>query len=175
MEGTQVLSLQSENIFLESDPARFNDFLKEAGLDDVLYQRQQKNMLTSPGRENFSIHTKLLVQVGEKRDEGYKTVGGFPVEIIPLKNPYALKIGDKIRFKILFQGKPVFSARVKVWNRNDNRTTIQNIYTEKDGTIEATISGPGPWMVSVVGMAPSKQVGAEWQSYRSSLVFGIEK
>ncbi len=175
MEGTQVLSMQTNNIFLESDPGKFNDFLKGAGLDDILYQRQQKNTLTSPGKENFSIHTKLLVQIGEKRDQAYKKVLGFPAEIVPLQNPYAVKIGEKIRFKILFQGNPVFGARVKVWNRYDNRTTIQNIYTEKDGTIEAIISAPGPWMVSVVRMVPSKQSGADWQSYRGSLVFGIEK
>jgi uncharacterized GH25 family protein len=175
MEGTQVLSMQTDNIFLESDPGEFNDFLKGAGLDDVLYQRQQKNTLVSPGKENVSIHTKLLVQIGEKRDQAYKKALGFPAEIIPLQNPYALKIGEKIRFKILFQGKPVFGARVKVWNRSDNRTTIQNIYTEKDGTIEAIISNVGTWMVSVVSMVPSKQAGADWQSYRASLVFGIEK
>ena len=174
VEGTQVLSLQTNNVFLESDPAKFNDFLKGAGLDDALYLRQQKNMLTLPAKENFSVHTKLIVQIGEKLDEGYKKVEGYPIEIIPLKNPYALKIGDKVRFKILFQGKPVFGARVKVWNRNNNRTTIQNIYTEKDGTIEAIISAPGPWMVSVVSMVPSKLAGADWQSYRGSLVFGID-
>ncbi|HEX6223405.1 MAG TPA: DUF4198 domain-containing protein [Chryseolinea sp.] len=175
MEGTELLSLQTRNIFLESDPGKFNDFLKYAGLDDIVYQREKKNAQTSPGRENLSIHTKLLLQIGESRDEDYKKVLGFPAEIIPLQNPYALKIGEKIRFKILFQGKPVFGARVKVWNRSNNRTTIQNMYTEKDGTIEAIISNDGPWMVSVVSMIPSKQEGVDWQSYRASLVFGIEK
>jgi uncharacterized GH25 family protein len=173
-EGTYLLSLQSDNFFLESDPARFNDFLKACGLDDILYQRQKNNSLTSPGKEQYAIHTKLLVQVGQKRDDTFKKVLGSPAEIIPLQNPYALKIGDKIRFKILIEGKPVFGARVKVWNRSDNRTTIQNIYTEKDGTIESIISAPGPWMVSVVSMVPSKQAAAEWQSYRASLVFGID-
>lgn len=173
-EGTYLLSMQSDNFFIESDPAKFNDFLKSAGLDDVLYLRQKNNTLTSPGKEEYAVHTKLLVQVGQKRDDTFKKVLGFPAEIIPLQNPYTLKIGDKTRFKILIQGKPVFGARVKVWNRSDNRTTIQNIYTEKDGTIEAIISAPGPWMVSVVNMVPSKQAGAEWQSYRASLVFGID-
>ena len=158
--------MQSDNFFLESDPSKFNDFLKSAGLDDIAYQRQKNNTLTSPGKEQYSVHTKLLVRVGQKHDDTYKKVLGFPAEIIPLQNPYALKIGEKIRFKILFDGKPVFGARVKVWNRSDNRTTIQNIYTEKDGTIEAIISNSGPWMVSVVSMVSSRQSGVDWQSYR---------
>jgi uncharacterized GH25 family protein len=113
--------------------------------------------------------------VDAQKDDTYKKVVGFPVEIIPDRNPYSLKIGDPIRFKILFDGKPVFGVRAKVWNRFDNRTTIQNIYTEKDGTFEARISNPGPWMVSVVRMVPSKQREADWQSHWGSLVFGIEK
>ena len=99
---------------------------------------------------------------------------GFPIEIIPEKNPYTLKKGDPVRFKILFEGKPLFGAKVKVWNRFDNRTTLQNIHTEKNGIIETHISNPGPWMVSVVKMVPSKQPGADWQSYWGSLVFGVE-
>jgi uncharacterized GH25 family protein len=116
-----------------------------------------------------------LIQVGDKKDDTYKKVAGFPIEIIPEKNPYTLKIGDVIRFKILFQGKPAeFGTKVKVWNRYDNRTTVQNIYTEKDGTMETRLSGKGPWMVSVVKMIPSKQADANWQSFWGSLVFGID-
>lgn len=174
-EGTCLLAMQTANVLLESDADKFNEFLKQAGLDDALYQRRQKNALTSLGKEYYAVYTKLLVQVGQKRDYTYSKVLGFPAEIIPLQNPYAFKIGEKVRFKILFDGKPVFGARVKVWNRSPHRTTIQNIYTEKDGTIEAIISNSGSWMVTVVNMVPSKQAGAEWQSYRASLVFGIDK
>jgi uncharacterized GH25 family protein len=174
-EGTQLVAMQSTNAFIEMEAEEFNAYLKEEGLDDVLSQRKKNNTLTAPTKEFYSRHAKLLIQVGDKRDDAYKKVLGHPVEIVPEKNPYTLKVGDVLRFKILFEGKPVFGVRSKVWNRYNNRTTIQNIYTEKDGTFEAIISNPGPWMVSVVRMVPSTQTGAEWQSYWGSLVFGIEK
>ena len=173
-EGTSVLAMQSNNAFIESQADEFNAYLKEDGLDEILDQRKKTNTLSSPAKEFYTRYTKLLFQVGEKRDDTYKKLAGFPVEIVPESNPYNSKIGDAIRFKILFDGKPTFGVRVKVWNRFDNRTTLQNIYTEKDGTIEARISSPGPWMVSVVRMVQSKQPGADWQSYWGSLVFGIE-
>lgn len=173
--GTHLLVMQSTNTFMELEAAEFNAYLKEYGLDEILDRRQKTSTLESPAKEYFSRHAKLLIQVDAQKDDTYKKVVGFPVEIIPDRNPYSLKISDPIRFKILFDGKPVFGVRAKVWNRFDNRTTIQNIYTEKDGTFEARISNPGPWMISVVRMVPSKQREADWQSYWGSLVFGIEK
>jgi len=173
-EGTHLIVMQSNNAFIEMEGEKFNEYLKEDGLDDVYAHREKTNSLNKPSKEFYSRHAKLLVQVGDKKDDTYKKVMGFPVEIIPEQNPYSLKKGDPVRFKILFEGKPLFGARVKVWNRFDNRTTIQNIYTEKNGMIETRISNPGAWMVSVVKMVPSKTAGAEWQSYWGSLVYGVE-
>jgi uncharacterized GH25 family protein len=174
-EGTHLLVMKSANVFYEMGADNFNAYLKEAGLDDIMDHRQKTNTVGLPGKENYAIHAKLLIQVGEKKDDTYKTVIGSPVEIVPQKNPYVLHIGDPVRFKILFDGKPIFGVRVKVWNRFDNRTTIQNIYTEQDGTFEARISNPGPWMVTVIRMVPSKQSGVDWQSYRASLLFGVQQ
>jgi uncharacterized GH25 family protein len=173
-EGTHLLLMQSNNAFVELEGEKFNQYLKEDGLDEILYQREQSKTLSKPAKEFYSRYTKLLIQVGEKKDDTYKKIVGFPIEIIPEKNPYALKLGEVIRFKILFQGKPAFGTKVRVWNRFNNRTTVQNIYTEKDGTMETRLSGKGPWMVSVVKMIASKESGADWQSYWGSLVFGID-
>ena len=173
-EGTYLLSLESKNAFIESEAEKFNDYLKEDGLDDVLDQRKRTNSLSKPAKEFYRRYSKLLLQAGNKRDDTYKKVLGFPIEIIPEVNPYLLKRGDAVKFKVLFEGKPAFGVKVRVWNRFQNRTTIQNIYTEKNGVVETHVSNPGAWMVSVVKMVPSKQAGAEWQSYWTTLTFGVE-
>ena len=173
--GTHMVILQSGNAFIELEGEKFNAYLKEDGLDDVYAQRKKANTLGNTAREYYARYSKLLVQVGTPTDETFRMVAGFPIEIVPERNPYNLRKGDPVRFKILFEGKPLFGAKVKVWNRFDNRTTIQNIYTEKNGMIETHISNPGRWMVSVVKMVPSKQEGADWQSYWGSLVFGVEE
>jgi uncharacterized GH25 family protein len=114
-----------------------------------------------------------LLQAGAKRNDTYKKVLGWPVEIVPEKNPYDMKRGETIRFQILMNGKPQFGVRVKVWNRKDNLTTLQNIYTDKNGMIEVRISNGGAWMVSVVRMDRSQSPQADWRSYWGSLVFGV--
>lgn len=172
--GTHLIVMQSNNAFIELEAEKFNEYLKEDGLDDVYDLRTKTNTLTKPSKEFYSHHTKLFLQVGDAKDDTYKKVIGLPIEIVPGRNPYALKKGDLIRFKILWQGKPLFGAKVRVWNRFDNRTTIQNIYTEKDGTMQTHISNPGAWMVSVVQMISSTKEGADWESYWGSMVFGVK-
>jgi uncharacterized GH25 family protein len=173
-EGTHLVVMESNNAFISLDGEKFNAYLKEDGLDDIYFQREKTKTLGDSSRELYSRHTKLLVQVGTKTDDTYKKVIGLPLEIIPGKNPYALKVGDPIRFKILFNGKPLFGAKVKVWNRYGTQVALQNIYSQQDGMIDATISHAGTWMVSVVAMVKSKDPKAEWQSYWGSLVFGIK-
>jgi uncharacterized GH25 family protein len=171
--GTQLLALQSAAQVKAWDAAGFNAFLEENGLEDILAKRKKNGTGDKPAGDRQVVYTKLLLQVGDTPDEVYKKVVGFPLEIVPERNPYSLRSGDMMRFKILKDGKPLFGARVKVWNRKDNRTTLQNIYTEKDGTMETRLSSAGPWMVSVVQAAPSKTAGAEWDTFFASLAFGI--
>lgn len=172
--GTHLIVMQSDKAYIELEADKFNEYLKEDGLDNVLDLRTKTKTLNKPSKEFYSRYTKLLLQVGDTKDDTYKKVIGLPIEIVPDRNPYSLKKGDLIRFKILWQGKSFFGAKVRVWNRFDNRTTIQNIYTEKDGTMQTHISNPGAWMVSVVQMIPSTKEGADWESYWGSMVFGVK-
>ncbi|MEO5978558.1 MAG: DUF4198 domain-containing protein [Chryseolinea sp.] len=173
--GTKMLVMQSNNAYIELAADKFNEYLKEDGLDEVYAQREKTKTLDKPSRELYSRHTKLLLSVGDLNDDTFKKVVGLPIEIIPEKNPYTLKKGDKQHFKVLFNGKPLFEGKVRLWNRYDNRTTIQNIYTNTDGTIEMSISTPGRWMISIVKMVPSKDPKADWQSYWGSLVFAVKE
>lgn len=173
--GTHMLVMQSNDSFIEMEADEFNEYLQHDGLDETYAQREKNNELTKKGKERYARYTKLLFQVGGKVDDTYKKVAGLPMEIIPQQNPYALNVGDPVSFKIVFKGKPLFGAKVRVWNRYQNRTTVQNIYTQQDGVIETHISNPGAWMVSVVKMTPSQDPKVDWESYWGTLVFGIQK
>lgn len=172
-EGTHLLVMRSNNAFIELEAEKFNAYLKEDGLDDVLNHRKKTNTLGKPSKEFYSRCAKLLLQAGSSPDDGYKKVAGLPLEIVPVQNPYSLNAGEEMSFQVLFGGKPLAFALVKVWNRKNNNTIVQNIYTQKDGTVTTRLSNPGSWMVSCVKMVPSTEAGADWQSYWASLVFGV--
>jgi uncharacterized GH25 family protein len=173
-EGTYLLSVQSNEIYIELEADKFNDYLKEDGLDDALDIRSKTNTLDKPSKEFSSHYVKLLVQAGSKTDDTFRKKTGMRIEIIPKQNPYLLKSGDYLQCQVLFNGQPRAHQMVKVWNKIGNTTFQQNNYTENDGTIKFPISSKGPWMVTTVVMIPSEKPGADWQSFWSSLVFGIE-
>jgi uncharacterized GH25 family protein len=172
--GTQLIALQSNTAYIESDAQKFNDYLKEDGLDNIIELRKKTANEDKPAREFYSRYAKLLVQVGEKTDDTYKKKLGFRVEIIPQQNPYSLKTGDYLQCLVLFNNQPAKNQLVKVWNKIGNTSILQNMYTENDGMIKFPISSKGPWMVSTVNMIPSEKSGADWQSFWGSLVFEIE-
>lgn len=173
-EGGNVIVMETNTAFIELEAEKFNEYLKEDGLDDAFNARAKNDALDVMGKEFYSRHTKLIVQTGKKTDDTWKKTFNMPIEIVPEQNPATLKTGSKVSFKVLYQGKPLFGAKVRVWNRYKNRTTMQPIYSQQDGGIEAHISNPGAWMVSVVNMVPSDDPKADWRSYWGSLVFGVQ-
>lgn len=173
-EGTQLVYFQSQDSFIELEAEKFNAYLKEDGLDDAFDQRKRTNTLDKPAKEYYSRFAKVLLQAGSKTDDTYRKKVGARLEILPLQNPYTLQKGDYLQCQILFDGKPAPHQMVKVWNKVTGRTFLQNIYTEKDGTIKFPINAVGHWMVSTVKMIPSEKPDADWRSMWASLTFGIQ-
>jgi uncharacterized GH25 family protein len=173
-EGTHLIVMQSNNAYLELEAEKFNAYLKEDGLEDIINHRTTTNTLDKPSREHYQRNTKLLLKCGATPDETYSKEIGLPLEIIPVTDPYKTKQGDELKFKILFEGKAHGFSLVKVWHKTEGRTFMQNVYTDKDGIISTRVSGKGAWMISCVKMIASTNPESDWQSYWGSLVFGIE-
>jgi uncharacterized GH25 family protein len=172
--GTHLLTMQSNAAYIELDAEKFNAYLEEDGLDYIVEQRKATGTQDQGSREFYTRYAKLMVQSGDRADDTYKKQIGFKLEIIPLQNPYDLHAGDYLECKVMYQREPAPHALVKVWSHIGNRTFLQNIYTENDGTIKFPISNTGRWMVSTVKMIEANRSDADWESLWASLVFGIE-
>lgn len=146
----------------------FLRYAKEYGLEEI---HQDSTALTADSVTVKRTQViKTYLRVGKQFDRRPETPENLGLEIIPDKNPLLLNRGERITFTVLKGGKPAFGVRVKIWNRWNNRTTLQHIYTEKNGTVNTTISSPGDWMVSVVDLRSTGQNQFEGQSF--NLVFG---
>lgn len=172
-EGTHKIVLKTTEQQVRYDAEAFNQYLKDHDLGEVMYARESNGDNAKPAEVLQSSSHTVLIQSGATVDEAIST-SGLPIEIRPDKNPYALKMGDPIKFTVLYNKKPLFGARVKIWNRYNNRTTLQHIYTEKDGTITTHLSSPGPWMISVVKMDAHDQGMIQWKGYSANLVYGVQ-
>lgn len=170
-EGTHLVALESDFAFIELDAGKFNDYLKEDGIENILAERKKNGTLETGAKEFYKRYAKLIVQSGTKLDGTFRRSAGFRYELFPMTNPASIKSGDYLDCQLMWEGKPVPHTMVKVWSHVGNRIFLQNIYTENDGMIRFPISSPGAWMVSSVRMIPSEKEGADYQSLWSSLVF----
>lgn len=175
-KGTHLLVMETTPSFIKLDGEKFTQYLQEDGLDDIFYEREKQKISGDSASESYSRHTKLILQAGvQEGDDLSKKIFNLPIEIVPDRNPHELRKGNRIAFTILFEGKPLFGAKVKVWNRYKHQVTVQNIFSEQNGKIETHVSNPGAWMVSVVKMVPSRDARVQYRSYWGTLVFGVQE
>jgi uncharacterized GH25 family protein len=173
-EGTQLIHMQSNNTFIELAPDKFLDYLKEDGIENIIEYREKNKLTQTQGKEFYQRNTKLLLQSGNKLTDVYKMDTGMAMEIIPEENPYAKKTGEELTFTFTFKKQPHRFALIKVWQKNNGKTFLQNLYTDKDGKLTIRIGATGMWMISTVKMEPIQNDKADYQSYWGSLVFAVK-
>ena len=172
-EGTQVLAMESKNSFIALEPEKFNAYLKDDGIENIYELREKNGDLDKPSRELYRRCAKTLIQVGAKTDNTFKRNTGMPLEIIPLKNPYTAKPGDKMSVQVLYEGKPLANKMIVTWNKTaTTKTRQQKLRTDDNGHLAFPLDQRGQWMVSLVHMIPlENNAEGNYQSYWGNLTF----
>ena len=171
--GTHLLTMESKNSFIALDAEKFNAYLKDDGINNIYELRKTKGELNKPSKERYRRCVKTLIQVGDKTDKTFVKNTGMPLEIIPLQNPYTLKMGDKMTVKVLFEGKPLRNSMVVTWNKTATvKTRKQDFRTDAEGKMTFPLDQMGQWMVSTVHMIEvENDAEANYQSYWGNLTF----
>jgi uncharacterized GH25 family protein len=168
--GTYVIGASLHPRELKLEAKEFNEYLSHDGIPDVLAARREARELDRPARERYSKHVKALVQVGDRRTDGYQTALGYPAELIPLDNPYALRLGDMFRVRVMIDGEPVANQLVTAGRRSGQRS----VRTDSAGVARVRISSRGAWYVKFIHMRPA--VGdstIDYESKWATLTFGV--
>lgn len=177
--GTHLVALATNNATLTLEAEKFNTYLKEEGLDNILLQRQQRNALNKPGREAYSRCAKTLVQVGPyssaDTSRAWSRPVGLALDLVPEQNPYALRPGGSLTVRVLADGKPQANQLVQLWQRSPNQAVkITKLYSNQNGRVLFRLNSAGQYMVSAVRMVPASLPDADWQSTWSTLTFGFK-
>ena len=175
-EGTHLIALETKNSFVALDAEKFNEYLKEDGIDDIYEIRKKNAELDKPSKEFYRRCAKTLIQVGLKTDNTFKKNTGMPLEIIPLTNPYDSKIGDNMTVKVLFEGKPLKNKMLVTWNKTlVTKTRQQKLRTNEKGLITFPLDQKGQWMLSTVHMIElENNPEGNYQSYWGNLTFEMQ-
>ena len=79
-----------------------------------------------------------------------------------------------MRFRLLFDGKPLVNRLVKAWYKHDGQTLLIRTHSDSGGQVAFNFPYAGPWMLSVVHMLPATETAdADWDSFWGNLTFDL--
>jgi hypothetical protein len=174
--GTYVVGASLKPRELRLEAKDFNSYLATDGVPDVLEARRQRGELERPARERYHKHVKAVLQVGSRRSSGFDRVLGYPAELVPLDNPYALRPGASLRVRALLDGTPVANQYVLAGGRmaDGSRIAQRAVRTDTDGIALIRLRSAGVWYVKFIHMAHAVgDTTIDYESKWATLTFQV--
>ena len=174
--GTHVLGASLAPRTIRLAGAQFNDYVRDEGLPDILAARKAARQLGDSAHERYAKHVKALVRVQDGgaaasagTDTAYRAMLGFPVELVPLDDPYTLRAGGTLRVRALSNGQPLPNHVVQAGGRTPSGSRIPQraVRTNTDGVARFTLGQRGTWYVKFIHMRPIPTSAGDSVNYES--------
>ena len=175
--GTYVIGASTRPSVIALSADDFNLYLTDDGIPDALEARKRNGELGKPARERYHKHVKAMVQVGDARSNHYATALGYPAEIVPVENPYSLKVGSSLRVKTLVDGKPAANQLVVYGGLTVANANMASKSTRSNAEGVATIplGSAGTWFVKFINMTRVQKDTVDYESKWATLTFQVPK
>jgi uncharacterized GH25 family protein len=163
--GFQWIGYQSNAYPVTLDAPKFEQYLRDEGLDGVIKVQSQR-----PQSERFYRCAKALLEAGGAKSGTFDVPIGFTLELVPRKLPRA---GDELPLTLLFHGKPAANILVVAMSKTDPDNAVR-ARTDARGRVTLRIAHGGFWLIKAVHMqsAPADS-GVDWESWWASLTFEL--
>ena len=185
--GTYAVGLSTRSRDFTMEAEAFNNYLEHDGVLDMLELRRENGTLNDEARERYSKHVKTIFQVGETLTDDWKTVLGYPIEFVPLENPYAAHAGHAVKFRLLRGGEPLADQLVYAAaagdghvhthdgedEPHDHTTGTTQLRTDADGIISVDLTSDGVWYLRTIHLVESDEPGLTHESNWSTLTFQV--
>ncbi|MGH8079494.1 MAG: DUF4198 domain-containing protein [Lysobacter sp.] len=177
-EGSYQLLLETDARAESHLPAiRFNDYLRAEGLTPALQHRQRNALMATDGSENYSRCSKAIVQVGAADAASPDWLNrplGLPLEIVLERSPYARPRPARLPLRVIYQGRPLPGALVKLTRLEDDAAPVDMQRTDADGRTSFATPERGNWLLNVIWTRPLPAPSeTDYATVFSSLSFGF--
>ena len=177
--GTYAAGVSTHARQIELSAADFNAYLEHDGVLDILERRKAQGRLDEPATESYAKHVKAFLQVGDERTKHYAAVFNYPLEFVPLDNPYAAAVGDQLSFRLLRSGEPVAGQLVYFNHRSSGQTTSGHHHdeasarTDANGECSFKVDHAGIWYLRTIHMVESDNEALDYLSNWATLTFAV--
>ncbi len=179
--GTYVIGVSTAARVITLSAEDFNEYLVHDGITDLIEERAAAGKTNDEATERYSKHVKALVQVGDARSGQWAHELGYPVEFMPLSNPYELRRGDELRVRFLRAGRPVANQLVYANYEDHHGHDAAGVHVEAvttrtnaDGVATIPLSGTGRWYVRTIHMVETtSEADVDYESNWATLTFQV--
>jgi uncharacterized GH25 family protein len=172
--GLLIIGYRSNPSAIEQTADKFNQYLKEEGLEAIAALRAQRNQTGAKARELFSRCAKtLLVSGSPSKAQGDRALG-FTLELVAERNPYALNAGQEMPVRLIYENRPLTGALVVAMNRLHPSEKL-TARTDEAGRAHFKLHQNGMWLIKAVHMVEAPAgADADWVSYWASMTFELK-
>src|SRR5438128_11700544 len=110
MPGLRVIGYRSNPSAIELAADKFNQYVKEEGLDAVASLRARRHETGTKAHELFSRCAKSLVLSGSPSEGQGDRLLGFTLELVAERNPYAIRAGEDRPVRLTYENRPLAGA-----------------------------------------------------------------
>lgn len=125
----------------------------------------------------FDFAAKTLVRAGGQ-PQGFDQSAQSSLEVMPLTPLAVLKTGDNLPVKVIFQGKPLAEAEIRVTHEHQsdphNPQSIKG-KTDAQGEFRLNLDKPGRWLIIAAHKTPYHDLEeCDENMYQGSLAFVVK-
>jgi hypothetical protein len=175
--GTYVAGISTLPRILEMDATAFNEYLDHEGLEATVAERKTLGISNKGAKERYSKHVKALLQVGKETSMDFMKPLGYPIEFVPMNNPFEIQLGDAVAFKLLNNGKPLANQTVHYSTSKpgqDAHANENSTKTNENGLVTIKPNALGKWYVATIYMETKKTDVVDYESNWATLTFEMK-
>ncbi len=170
-KGLGLIVMERDYVEIALPNNKFLEYLKSDHIEDIKIDRSKPEQ-----KERYTRYIKTLIQSNLKlNDTLYRSTVGAKFEIVLLNNPYLLQKGNRLKAKVLFDGKPLANKVITARNRVDNEPAIADYSrTDQNGICSFKLKREGEWLIHTTHMVSySDKNLADWESFWATFSFGV--
>lgn len=178
--GTYVVGVSTKPKELTTSREDFIAYLEHDGILDTLKDFTATSKLTKV-TERYSKHVRAITQVGSDRTRDYTQELGYPVEIVLEKNPYDVRFGADMPFRVLFRGQPAANQLVRAsyegFHGHDStgaHISSVEMRTDQDGRASFLLSNKAVWYLTLIHMQKVDEAGVDYESNWATVTFQVK-
>ena len=188
--GQHVIGVRIAPRNVRESPASFRRYLDLEGAPEARLRYEREGRLPPVGGDSitrrYAKYAKTFVEVGTGRRAFARPVG-HPLEIVPLSDPGALRLGDTLRLRLVMLGKPAAAAKLHAGSVPASaalgdtvaarRAAAGDVSVETDatGAFAIPLRSAGLWNVRTIQIVPAeKGSGADWDVHWATITFVVK-